>query len=126
MTKDEAMQWIHRRLEFEAWLSALRAAAPGAVDSSSRSAEVGDLATGAPDLCAAGFSSIPPEASLPRGSRPNVLTSEQGRQDATVRESANSVAASDDLGDVEASAPGAGEPVPHLDVRARRQRLQVW
>lgn len=123
MTEDEAVQWVRRRLEFEAWLSALRAAASAAADPSPRS---GELATAATDPCAPASSSIPPEAGLPRGSRPYVLTSERGRQDAAVREPANPVAVSDDLGDVESSAPGAGEPVPHLDVPAPAQRLQVW
>lgn len=126
MVENEAVQWVRRRLEFEAWLSALRAAASEAADPSPRSAEVGDLATGVGDGCGPASLSVPPEPCLPRGSRPYVLTREQGRQDAAVGEPANAVAASDELGDVEASAPGAGEPVPHLDVGARAQRLQLW
>jgi hypothetical protein len=100
MNEKEALQWVRRRLEFEAWLTALRAAASA--------------------------SSVPPEAGLLRGSRPYVVRREQGGQDAAVREPANAVATGDELGDVESSAPGPGEPVPHLDVAARAQRLEVW
>ncbi|HEY1635580.1 MAG TPA: hypothetical protein VGF64_12540 [Acidimicrobiales bacterium] len=99
MTESEAVDWVRRRLEFEAWLSVLRADASA--------------------------SSVPPEAGLLRGSRPYVLREERGGQDTAVRESPNAVAASNDVGDLEASAPSAGEPVPHLHAPAGAERLQL-
>jgi hypothetical protein len=48
MTENEAVQWIRRRLEFEAWLNALRRAASGDADPSPPSTELKELVTVAP------------------------------------------------------------------------------